>query len=73
MIKIYLEGREKNIEGPSEFFFCSQLVAQTYMRMGYLSKQYVDNGYCPADFLCKDPLPLTKKISFSEGALVNGS
>lgn len=71
MLKIYLEGREKNIEGPEGFYFCSQLAAQTYMRMGFLSKKYVDNGYCPSDFLSKDPLPLTKKISFSEGALLD--
>lgn len=73
MVKIYLEGREKNIEGPKGFYFCSQLAAQTYMRMGFLSKKFVDNGYCPADFLQQDPLPLIKKISFSNGALLNQS
>lgn len=71
MLKIYLEGREKNIEGPKGFYFCSQLASQTYMQMGFLSKKYVDNGYCPSDFLGKDPLPLTKKMSFSDGALLN--
>lgn len=71
MLKIYLEGREKNIEGPKGYYFCSQLAAQTYMRMGILSTEYVDNGYCPADFIDEDPLPIVKRISFSKGALIN--
>lgn len=71
MMKYYLEGRAKNIEAPSGYYFCSQLASQTYMRMGILSKKYVDNGYCPADFLQEDPLPLTAKINFFNGALLN--
>ena len=46
----FLMGRFENLASPAGSFFCSQLVAHTYMALGLLTKQYPDNSYVPADF-----------------------
>jgi len=43
-------GRFQNKPVTDNTFFCSQLAARTYMDLGLLTQQYVDNSYCPADF-----------------------
>lgn len=71
MLKIYLEGKEKNKKAPDDIYFCSQLVADTLIHMELLSGRYVPNGYCPADFDEGKNLPILKRISFSNGAYIN--
>ncbi|PKM93327.1 MAG: hypothetical protein CVU84_16030 [Firmicutes bacterium HGW-Firmicutes-1] len=71
LCKIYLEGKEKNIQGPTGMYFCSQLVAQTYMKMGYLSERYVANGYSPVEFNNNGSLPSTKRFHLFDGAIIN--
>jgi hypothetical protein len=46
----FLMGRFQNQVSPPGTFFCSQLVAHTYMALGLLTRQYPDNSYVPADF-----------------------
>lgn len=46
----FLQGRFENKAAPPNMFFCSQLLAYTYMALGLLTKQYPDNSYVPADF-----------------------
>ena len=46
----FLQGRFQDQQSPPGTFFCSQLVAHTYMRLGLLTKRYPDNSYVPADF-----------------------
>lgn len=46
----FLMGRFQNLPSPPGTFFCSQLLAHTYMALGLLTQQYPDNSYVPADF-----------------------
>lgn len=46
----FLMGRFQNQASPAGTFFCSQLLAHTYMALGLLTQQYPDNSYVPADF-----------------------
>jgi hypothetical protein len=46
----FLMGRFQNQVSPPGTFFCSQLLAHTYMALGLLTQQYPDNSYVPADF-----------------------
>src|SRR5688572_1829181 len=39
----FLQGRFENKPSPSGTFFCSQLLAYTYMALGLLTQQYPDN------------------------------
>ncbi|QYR20278.1 hypothetical protein KZ483_20970 [Paenibacillus sp. sptzw28] len=44
-----LEGRA-NVKAPYSNFFCSELVAASYMAMGLLGNDRVPNGFWPVDF-----------------------
>jgi hypothetical protein len=46
----FLMGRFQGQASPPGTFFCSQLLAHTYMALGLLTQQYPDNSYVPADF-----------------------
>ena len=46
----FLMGRFQNLSSPAGTFFCSQLLAHTYMELGLLTQKYPDNSYVPADF-----------------------
>lgn len=46
----FLMGRFQNQPSPAGTYFCSQLLAHTYMALGLLTQQYPDNSYVPADF-----------------------
>lgn len=58
----FLMGRFQGQASPPGTFFCSQLLAYTYMALGLLTQQYPDNSYVPADF--------TEKVDVS---LLNGA
>lgn len=46
----FIMGRFESQQSPAGTFFCSQLVAHTYMALGLLTQYSVDNSYVPADF-----------------------
>ena len=70
-LKYYVEGRSFNIASPETDVFCSELTAETFMSMGFLSKEYVPNGYCPDDFNKGDNLPSLQPFYFNSGARLN--
>ncbi len=59
----FLMGRFQNQASPAGTFFCSQLIAHTYMALGLLTNQYPDNSYVPADFTEAVDLSLLKGAS----------
>lgn len=43
-------GRFHEIESPLGHYFCSQLVARTFVDLGIMKNKHVDNYYLPQDF-----------------------
>lgn len=70
-LKYYIEGRSFNIPAPDVDVFCSQLIAETFMAMGFISAEYVSNGYSPDDFYKGDNLPSLQPFYFITGARLN--
>lgn len=68
LLKFYLEGRHSNVAAPDGMAFCSQLTADTFMKLGFLSTKYVSNGYCPDDFNKGDNIPSLQPFYFIDGA-----
>lgn len=68
LFKYFVEGRHFNAPMPDSEIFCSQLVAQSLMAMGYISDKYVANGYCPSDFDKGEGMPSLKSFFYIEGA-----
>ena len=68
LLTFYIEGRHYNKPMPDNMAFCSQLVAEAYMALDLLSKQYVSNGYCPNDFNEDKELPILKPFYLLDGA-----
>ena len=50
LLASFLAGRFQNVSIFPGTYFCSQLVATTYMKLGLITQQYVDNSYAPVDF-----------------------
>lgn len=71
VLKYYIEGRYYNTAAPDTDVFCSELTAETFMAMGFISAEYVANGYCPDDFNKGDNLPVLQPFYFIEGARLN--
>jgi hypothetical protein len=51
-------GRTENKPVTDNTFFCSQLAAHTFKKLGLLTQYYVDNSYAPVDFSEKLDIPL---------------
>lgn len=68
MITYYLEGVRSNKPSPETTVFCSQLTAETLMTLGFISNQYVSNGYCPKDFDTFENMPKIRPFYYMEGA-----
>lgn len=68
MLKYFLEGRHSNTPAPTDNYFCSELVAKTYIEIGLLSSDYVPNGYCPGDFDEFKDMPVLKPFFLFDGA-----
>ncbi len=58
MIFEVIEGRYFNIPSKLDNFFCSELVAETYIKMNLLPSHIVPNAYMPKDFSDKGTLDL---------------
>jgi hypothetical protein len=59
-LQLLRAGRGRNRTKDLTSFFCSELVAEAYQRMGLLPARPPSNDYTPRDFSCerKDALPL---------------
>jgi len=68
LLKYYIEGKYFNVSAPDTDVFCSQLTAETFMEMGFISTKYVPNGYCPDDFNKCDNMPSLQPFYFTDGA-----
>ncbi len=60
LLMSFLAGRFQNVSVFPGTYFCSQLVATTYMSLGLMTKQYVDSSYAPVDFTQALDVPLLK-------------
>ena len=58
MIVEVVEGRLFNIPSRLDTFFCSELVADSYLKMGLLPADRAVNAYMPKDFTSTGHLPL---------------
>lgn len=68
MLKFFIEGLHSNKAAPDALVFCSQLTAETLMALGFISNQYVSNGYCPKDFDTFENIPKIMPFYYVEGA-----
>ncbi|HEU4965358.1 MAG TPA: hypothetical protein VFV52_16145 [Bacilli bacterium] len=71
-MQMYLEALEGKlgIRAPYSNYFCSELVAETYMRLGLLPARPVANSYEPKDFSDQGHLPLQKGATLGEMMLL---
>jgi hypothetical protein len=60
MIFEVIEGRLFNIPSRLDNCFCSELVAESYVKMGLLPADHAVNAYMPKDFSSDGTLPLLK-------------
>ncbi|WP_156934191.1 hypothetical protein [Paenibacillus zanthoxyli] len=60
MILEVLEGRIFKIRSKLHNYTCSELVAESYIKMGLLDPNAVINGFMPSDFSSDGHLPLLK-------------
>ncbi|WP_242833587.1 hypothetical protein [Desulfosporosinus youngiae] len=70
-LKYYIDGRSFNKPAPDTEVFCSELTAETFMALGFISQDYVPNGYCPDDFNKGDNIPVLQPFYFTNGARLN--
>ncbi|MBD8497327.1 hypothetical protein [Paenibacillus arenosi] len=72
-IRMYWEVLEGKLGVKSSFkdFFCSKLVAETYIQLGLLSPTKPPNSYEPRDFSAQRPLSLLKGARLSEEILID--
>lgn len=68
LLKYYIDGKYLNVSSPDTDAFCSQLTAETFMEMGFITRKYVSNGYCPDDFNKGDNMPSLQSFCFIDGA-----
>ncbi len=67
MFKDVFDGLFKN-EDPEPFeYFCSELIADTYIHMGLMTSDYVANSYVPKDFSDQGSLPLLGRAMLNNG------
>lgn len=67
MFKDVFDGLFRN-EDPEPFeYFCSELIADTYIHMGLMTSDYVANSYVPKDFSDQGSLPLLGRAMLNNG------
>lgn len=64
------KGRILNEAAGNGDYFCSKLIADTYIHMGILTKKYPTNSYEPKDFSNAVTLPIIKRGQLLEGPLI---
>jgi len=60
MIFEVVEGRLLNIQSRLDNYFCSELIAEGYVKMALLPADHAVNAYMPRDFSSEGNLPLQK-------------
>ncbi len=60
-VREFFEGRFEGREAPDDNFFCSELVAETWMGMGVLTRAYPRNAYTPKAFSEQGRLSLLQR------------
>jgi len=70
MIIDVIKGRIFKISVPLDKYFCSELIAKTYMELGFISEEKPINGYMPADFSKDSYLKLIEGF-FDEEVLID--
>lgn len=71
--KEFFEGRILNQTVDNGDYFCSKLIADTYIHMDLLTTKYPTNSYEPKDFSMDGTLPFIKRGSLLEGPLIDVS
>ncbi|MBO7743552.1 hypothetical protein I8J29_05055 [Paenibacillus sp. MWE-103] len=64
-----LEGRMLRVQAGFKSFFCSELAAETYMRLGIMDRSMPSNGYRPIDLSDRTDLPLTSGYALADELL----
>lgn len=64
MASRFFEGRYRGIAAPTDAFFCSELLAYTFMEMGILGTKYPINAYAPKDFSDEGTVRLRQRAYF---------
>lgn len=67
MFKDVFDGLFNNKDPEPSKYFCSELIADTYIHMGLLPKNYVPNSYMPRDFSDQNTLPLLGRAMLHNG------
>jgi hypothetical protein len=60
----FFNGRSCNTPSSPGVQYCSQLIANTFMAMGLLTKQFVGNAYSPRDFTSNGQMQLLGRAHF---------
>ncbi len=72
MIREFLEGRLlKTLPGSRRSFYCAELVAESYIRIGLLSETPPSNAYLPKDFAPQGQLALRMGAKLGPGVLIS--
>lgn len=71
--KELFEGRILGKSVDNGDYFCSKLIADTYIHMDLLTKKYPANSYEPKDFSSVGTLPFIKRGKLLEGPLIHVS
>lgn len=69
----FLKGRILGEAVYNGEYFCSKLIADTYIHMGIFTKKYPPNSYEPKDFSNAVTLPMIKRGQLLEGPLIDVS
>lgn len=69
----FLEGRIFNKKINNNDYFCSELIADTYIHMGLLTTKYPANSYEPKDFSSEGILPFIKRGTLIDGVFIDVS
>lgn len=69
--KEVFQGRILHQKVDNGDYFCSKLIADTYIHMGLLSSNYPANSYEPKDFSSEGTLPFIKRGNLIEGPFID--
>lgn len=67
MLQDMIAGIMENKNLETDRYFCSKLIAETYINLGFLTTNYVSNSYMPKDFSSEENLPFLNRIHLYNG------
>ena len=65
-----LEGKLLHVQAGFSSFFCSELVSETYMRLGIMDQSMPSNSYRPVDLSDRTNLPLMPGYTLDDELLI---